>query len=52
MKKDEIVPFATANDHTKSERKRQILYDIAYVWNLTKMIQKNLFKIQKGPHGV
>ena len=27
----------------KSDRERQISYDITYVWNLIKMVQKNLF---------
>ena len=29
---------------------RQMSYDITYVWNLIKMIQKNLFKKQKQTH--
>ena len=30
--------------------KRQISYDITYVWNLKKMIQMNLFTKQKQTH--
>ena len=36
--------------HTKqsqSDRERQISYDIAYMWNLKKVIQMNLFKNEK-----
>ena len=32
---------------SKSGRGRQISYDIAYMWNLIKMIQNNLFVKQK-----
>ena len=32
---------------SKSDRERQILYDITYMWNLKKMIQMNLFTKQK-----
>ena len=28
-------------------KKKKILYNIAYMWNLEKMIQKNLFTKQK-----
>ena len=31
-------------------REREILYDIAYMWNLKKMIQMNLFTKQKQIH--
>ena len=32
---------------SKSDRKKQIAYDIAYMWNLKKMTQMNLFIKQK-----
>ena len=32
---------------SKSDRKRQISYDITYMWNLKKMVQMNLFIKQK-----
>ena len=32
---------------SKSDRERQISYDITYMWNLKKMIQTNLFIKQK-----
>ena len=38
------------DDHTKwskSDRERQISYDIAYMWNLKKIIQMNLPTKQK-----
>ena len=41
------------NYHTKwnkSERERQISYDIAYMWNLKKMIQMKLFTKWKQTH--
>ena len=31
----------------KSDRERQISYDITYMWNLKKMLQMNLFTKQK-----
>ena len=31
----------------KSDREKQISYDIAYMWNLKKMVQMNLFTKQK-----
>ena len=40
------------DNHTKwskSDRERQI-YDIAYIWNLKKFIQMNLFIKQKQTH--
>ena len=41
------------DDHTKwskSDRERQISYDIAYMWNLKKMMQMNLFTKGKQAH--
>ena len=41
------------DDHTKwskSDRERQISYDIAYMWNLKTMIQVNSFTKQKQAH--
>ena len=35
---------------SKSDRERQISYGIAYMWNLKKMIQMNLFTRQKETH--
>ena len=32
---------------SKSDKERQISYDITYIWNLIKMIQINLFTKQK-----
>ena len=32
---------------SKSDRERQISYDITYMWNLKKMIQINLFTKEK-----
>ena len=55
IKKNEIMPFAATwidlgtikprNYHTivKLAKERQITYDIAYMWNLQKMIQMNLY---------
>ena len=40
----------TRDDHakwSKPDRERQISYDIAYMWNLKKKIQINLFTKQK-----
>ena len=34
----------------KSDGKRQISYDITYMWNLKKMIQMNLITKQKQTH--
>ena len=34
----------------KSDRERQISYDIAYMWNLKNMIQMNLSTKQKQTH--
>ena len=35
---------------SKSDRERQISYDITYMWNLIKMIQMNFFTKQKQTH--
>ena len=35
---------------SKSDRERQISYDITYMWNLKEMIQMNLFTKQKQTH--
>ena len=35
---------------SKSDRERQVSYDIAYMWNLKKMIQMNIFTKQKQTH--
>ena len=35
---------------SKSDRERQISYDITYMWNLKKMVQMNLFTKQKQTH--
>ena len=35
---------------SKSDRQRQISYDITYMWNLKKMIQMNLFTKQTQTH--
>ena len=32
---------------SKSDRERQISYDITYMWNLRKIVQMNLFTKQK-----
>ena len=32
---------------SKTQREKQISYDIAYMWNLEKMVQMNLFAKQK-----
>ena len=35
---------------SKSDRERQISYDVTYMWNLKKMIQMNLLTKQKQTH--
>ena len=57
IKQNKIMPFAaTWMDLeiivlSKPDRKRQISYDIAYIWNLKKkMIQMNLHTEQKQTH--
>ena len=51
IKKNEIKPFAAIWMNleiiTSEVSQRQRLYDIAYMWNLKKMIQVNLFLKQK-----
>ena len=42
---------------SKSEREREILYDIPYMWNLIEMIQMNFLQTERGKiitsfHGV
>ena len=57
-KKNDIMPFAATwmdlqiikLSDIKSEKERQIPYDIIHMWNLIKMIQKNLFTKQKQTH--
>ena len=52
------MPFAATGMHlkiiipseVKSDRARQILYDITYMWNLKKIVQMNLFTKQKQTH--
>ena len=49
------MPFAATwmdlEIRSKSDRERQISYDITYMWNLMKkMIQMNLFTRQKETH--
>ena len=50
-----IIPFSVTWMDTetillKSDRERQISYDIIYMWNLQKRIQMNLFTKQKQTH--
>ena len=52
------MPFAatwmdletTILSEVKSDRERQILYDVAFTWTLKKMIQMNLFTKHKQTH--
>ena len=37
-------------DWSKRDREKQISYDIAYMWNLKKMVQMNLHTKQKYSH--
>ena len=52
-KKNEAMPFMAAwvdleiIQPNKSERERQILYDITYMWNLKELVQMNLLPKQK-----
>ena len=52
-KKNEAMPFMATWDDleiiqpSKSERERQILYDITYMWNLKELVQMNLLPKQK-----
>ena len=56
IKKTKIMQFAaTWMDLeivilSEPDRERQISYDIAYMWNLKKMVQVNLFTKQKLSH--
>ena len=56
IKKNKIIPLAaTWMDLeiiilSKSDRERQVSYDITYMWNLKKKIQMNLFTKQKQTH--
>ena len=43
------VPREYCIQWSKSDRKRQILYDITYMWNL-KIIQMNLYTKEKQTH--
>ena len=55
IKKNEIMTFAATwvdleiiiLSEVKSDRDRQLSYDITYMWDLKKMIQMNLFRKQK-----
>ena len=53
IKINKIMPFATTWMDTeiiilsKPDRERQISDDVIYMWNLIKIIQKNLFVGQK-----
>ena len=55
IKKNEIMTFAATwvdleiiiLSEVKSDRERQLSYDITYMWDLKKMIQMNLFRKQK-----
>ena len=57
-KKDKIIPFAVNIDRprdchaewSKSDRERQMSYNIAYNWNLKKRVQMNLFIKQRQSH--
>ena len=44
IKNNEIMPFAATQVdlEIKSSRERQILYEIINMWNLTKVMQKNI----------
>ena len=55
IKKNEIMPFysnmgGSRDYHTKSDRERQISYNITYMWNLKKVIQMNISTKQKQTH--
>ena len=55
QKKNEITPFAATWIHLEililsQSKKGQILNDITYMWNLTTIIQNNLFTKQKQTH--
>ena len=40
---------ATRDYHTKSERERQILYDITYMWNLKYDSNEPIYKTETEP---
>ena len=54
VKKNEIMPFGSyrdgaRDDHTqqsKSERERQISYDITYIWNLKYETDELIYKTE------
>ena len=54
IKKNEMMPFASTMDGPrdchKSDRERQISYDITHMRNLKKVMQMNLFTKQKQTH--
>ena len=43
-------PRVCHTEWSKSDKERQISYDITYMWNLIKMIQINLFTKQEQTH--
>ena len=48
--RDMAGPRDCYTEWSESERERQISYDSAYMWNLKKLIQMNLFTKQKQTH--
>ena len=55
IKKNEIMPFYSnmggpRDYHTKSDRERQISYNITYMWNLKEVIQMKISTKQKQTH--
>ena len=47
LKREWKASVKNACKSSKSDRERQVAYDITYLWNLKKMIQMNLFTKQK-----